>query len=67
MVLNDQAFIESSPSLKNRLIGLYRKRSVIRPDNAWLMGWYVLLVIIFLYYLIEMGLLMAFGTTFWDF
>jgi hypothetical protein len=67
LAIRDQAFIDGQPPFSQRVAGFYRRLGlVIRPDSMFLMGWYVLISIIFTYYVLEIGLLIAFGSVFWQ-
>lgn len=67
LAIGDQSFSRGQPPVFRRIVQMYEKVGyVIRPDNLKLMVWYVLIVTIFLYYILEMGLLMAFGYIFWN-
>ena len=38
----------------------------MRPENPYVLAWNVLMVLIIIYFIIELGLLFAFGQVFWS-
>ena len=62
LALGDRACASVPLSLMQRIIDLYKKIGVvIRPDSMWLLGWYVVLLVIIIYFVLEIGLLLGFG------
>jgi hypothetical protein len=54
-------------SLAKRAILFYKSLNwVIRPENGYLLAWQFVLVSIILYYMLELGLLLAFKEAFWQ-
>lgn len=52
--------------LMDRIAGFYSRRmGVIRPDNFFLLLWNIFIVVIVLFYILEMGFLLGFGEAFW--
>ena len=50
-IINDKSFLNSAPTVEERVITVYKKLGfVVRPDNFKLIAWYFLLVIIFIYF-----------------
>jgi len=65
--VSDSATPPPPPSWNDKLAALYREKAgVIRPNNFPLLVWNVLVVVVILFYIMEMGLLLCFGNAFWQ-
>lgn len=64
--ISDQSQPRPLPSFIERIALFYKySMGTIRPDSFFLLMWNVFIVLIVLFYILEMGFLLAFGEQFW--
>jgi hypothetical protein len=66
-VIGDASIPEPSRTVLQKVTAFYKRFGIIiRPDSRFLPIWLGLLTVIIIYYIIEVGLLLGFGNSFWS-